>query len=79
MTHLWSHEETGGAWTFERDKAVKRWAREAGIPWTEHVQNGVVRRLKDRNGWARRWDQLMAEPIVPPQPASDLHQIPIRA
>jgi len=62
---LWSHEETGNGWTFARDLAVKRWARDAGVPWHEARQFGVIRRLTSRNGWARAWDSDMAQPITP--------------
>jgi deoxyribodipyrimidine photo-lyase len=61
---LWSHEETGNRLTYDRDLAVGRWCRCSGVAWTELPQNGVVRRLKDRDGWARRWAQRMAEPIT---------------
>ena len=61
---LWSHEETGNGWTYARDKAVAGWAREAGVPWHEVPQNGVIRRLKSRSGWARAWDRRMAEPLT---------------
>ncbi len=63
---LWSHEETGNGWTFERDKTVERWARANGIEWTELPQNGVVRRLPTRNGWAARWERTMARPPAEP-------------
>ncbi len=69
---LWSHEETGNAWTFARDRAVGAWARAHGIVWREIRQDGVVRRLQDRNGWARRWDALMAEPLTKPPQALPL-------
>ena len=62
---LWSHEETGNGWTFARDRRVGDWAREAGIPWHEFRQTGVVRRLKSRDGWAKVWDADMARPITP--------------
>ncbi len=58
---LWSHEETGNAWTFGRDRDVKSWCRCNGVPWTEARQSGVIRGLKSRTGWARRWDRFMAE------------------
>jgi len=61
---LWSHEETGNRLTFDRDLAVGRWCRSNGVAWTEVAQTGVVRRLKTRDGWARRWSQRMAEPIA---------------
>ncbi|MFN9847062.1 MAG: FAD-binding domain-containing protein [Alphaproteobacteria bacterium] len=62
---LWSHEETGNGWTYARDLVVAAWARRAGVPWHEARQFGVIRRLKSRNGWARAWDQDMAQPLTP--------------
>ncbi|MFZ4807966.1 MAG: FAD-binding domain-containing protein [Hyphomicrobiaceae bacterium] len=64
FTDLWSHEETGNAWTYRRDLDVAAWCRDNGITWHELPQNGVVRRLKSRNGWAKRWDRHMAQPIT---------------
>ena len=63
---LWSHEETGNAWTYARDKAVAGWARDQAIAWHELPQHGVQRRLANRNGWALAWDRQMAETIVDP-------------
>lgn len=56
---LWSHQETWNDWTYQRDLRVKKWALERGIPWVEPMQHGVIRRLKDRDGWAARWFQHM--------------------
>ncbi|NKW78078.1 deoxyribodipyrimidine photo-lyase [Rhodobacteraceae bacterium R_SAG7] len=61
-TALWSHEETGNDWTYQRDLKVGAWCRDAGIAWHELRQNGVHRRLASRNGWATTWDRIMAEP-----------------
>lgn len=61
---LWSHEETGNSWTYQRDRAVAAWCRDRGICWTERAQHGVVRRLETRDGWARHWDRFMAEPLT---------------
>lgn len=66
---LFSHEETGNLWTYTRDRAVAAWCREAGVPWTEIPQCGVVRRLPTRDGWAARWEAFMAEPVTPPPAA----------
>jgi len=67
FTHLFSHEETGPGWSYARDLAVADWCRACGVVWTEWPQNGVVRRLKSRDGWALRWQQRMdaAPPAVP--------------
>ena len=64
FTRLWSHEETGQRLTWDRDRAVAGWCRARGVHWTELAQNGVVRRLRSRDGWAARWNQRMALPQV---------------
>jgi deoxyribodipyrimidine photo-lyase len=64
ICQVFSHKETGNAWTFESDKTISAWCRKRGIPWTEAWKNGVVRRLKDRNGWARNWSRRMNAPMV---------------
>lgn len=61
---LWSHQETGNAWTYARDRRVAAWAKGHGIPWREPRQCGVTRRLASRGGWARRWDAHMGEPVI---------------
>lgn len=65
---LWSHEETGNAVTYAIDREVARWCRERGLPWRQFPQNGVVRGLARRDGWARRWEARMAPaPLDPPR------------
>ena len=66
---LWSHQETGNLWTYERDRKVAAWANDRGIPWRECASFGVIRGLKDRRGWARAWEQRMAEPLLAPPAA----------
>lgn len=63
---LWSHEETGNALTYARDRRVQAWCREQGVPWHERSQSGVVRRLDTRDRWADRWEERMTQPMLPP-------------
>lgn len=77
---LWSHEETGNAWTFARDRRVAAWCRAQGVAWTELPCHGVVRRLDSRDRWSRLWMDRMAPPpldpparlraAAPPEPAA---------
>jgi len=62
---LWAHEETGNLWTFARDRRVRAWARAHCIPFRELRQSGVIRGLRSRSGWSRKWDTFMRRPIVP--------------
>ena len=62
---LWSHEETGTNLTFTRDKAVGAWARQENIHWVEIAQHGVVRRLKTRDGWSKKWQHFVNARLAP--------------
>ena len=72
-----SHQETGNAATFERDRRVAQWCRDHSVVWDEYTQDGVVRRLRSRNGWSKRWDArvrrlpLAAPERLPPMPKLD--------
>ncbi|MCU0957353.1 MAG: deoxyribodipyrimidine photo-lyase [Hydrogenophaga sp.] len=59
-----AHEETGNGWTYVRDRAVAAWCRAQGVSLCEWPQYGVVRGLRERDGWQRRRDAFMADPAV---------------
>ena len=59
---LFSHEETGLDLTFRRDRHIADWAATEDIPWLEFPSNGVIRGLRHRRGWNRRWDKTMRAP-----------------
>jgi deoxyribodipyrimidine photo-lyase len=58
---LFSHQESGNARTFYRDKTVAQYCKESGIQWREFQCNGVERGLRDREGWAARWMHVMGQ------------------
>ena len=66
ISSLWSHQETGNRWTYDRDRRIKSWAKAHSIPWHEEQSGGVIRRLGSRDQWAQSWDRVMAEPVTPP-------------
>jgi deoxyribodipyrimidine photo-lyase len=63
---IWAHQETTQGLAFARDRAVRAWARGVGLPFHEPRQNGVVRALQDRDGWARQWQRTMNAPLAEP-------------
>ncbi|NGQ91323.1 deoxyribodipyrimidine photolyase [Rhodobacter sp. HX-7-19] len=69
IARLLSHEETGNLWTFARDRRVAAWARGAGVIWEELPQQGVIRRLPSRDGWAGRRDAFASAAQIPAPPA----------
>ncbi|WP_425144712.1 uracil-DNA glycosylase [Deinococcus sp.] len=65
FTAIYAHQETGNGVSYQRDRRVRAWAKSAGLPFFEPPQNGVVRRLKSRDGWADEWEARMAAPLLP--------------
>lgn len=65
ISGLWAHEETGNMVSFRRDLRVHAWARARGIPFTEWPQNGMVRRMVNRDGWADTWEERLGAPQIP--------------
>ncbi|RME67734.1 MAG: deoxyribodipyrimidine photo-lyase [Verrucomicrobia bacterium] len=76
---LWSHAETGNAITYRRDLRVAAWARRRGLPWREFRQDGVIRRLKNRDGWSARWQRLMNQPPLPAPSRLQAPKIPVES
>ena len=62
---LYSHQETGNALSYSRDRAVARWCRLYAIPWRQSQHFGVTRGLKDRDLWKDLWDQHVGQPCLP--------------
>lgn len=66
---LYSHEETGNDWTYQRDKQVALWCDTKAIPWREYAQNGVIRRLQNRDLRPAVVRQRLFDSPVLPAPA----------
>lgn len=66
---LRSHQETGSAWTFARDRQVAAWCQVRAIPWHQARQQGVVRGLGHRRGWVAQWEAFMQERMSSPRPS----------
>jgi deoxyribodipyrimidine photo-lyase len=66
VTHIVSHEETGNAASFARDRRVADWARRQSVTWEELPQCGVMRRLDNRDRWQSARDAFMRASVLPP-------------
>jgi deoxyribodipyrimidine photo-lyase len=60
---LFSHEETGLAKTFERDRQVRRWCGQSRVNWLEFPTGAVIRGNKGRDDWDRHWNRVMRAPL----------------
>ncbi|MBT60158.1 MAG: deoxyribodipyrimidine photolyase [Euryarchaeota archaeon] len=64
IDHLYSSEETGLQWSWDRDKDVAKWSKSSGVEFTEFPTNGVIRGLKSRDHWKALRDHRVDAPLV---------------
>jgi deoxyribodipyrimidine photo-lyase len=60
---LYSSQESGIQWTFDRDKAVKRFLKSEQIVWQEYSTEGIRRAVFNRINWFANWFEYMHAPI----------------
>lgn len=58
---VFSHQEIGNKLTFDRDIAMQSFFDENQIQWKQSQMHGVIRRLKTRSNWDKRWEQVMRD------------------
>jgi len=64
ITRVLSYEESGIEKSFLRDKAIAQLLKSKGVIWREFQRNGVLRGIKDRVDWDKRWFATMYEPVI---------------
>lgn len=65
FTRIRVHQETTNGVSFDRDKRVLAWAQTVDVEVIEYRQQGVMRRLESRDGWAKQWQSFVVSPLVP--------------
>ncbi len=68
---IYVHQETWNWWTYQRDIAVEKFCQEKNIFLKLFRQNGVIRKLKSRDGWSAKWHQFMLLPRFDPKKLCD--------
>ncbi len=61
---LFSHQETGNFWTYQRDINVEKKCLQLGIRWQQSPQFGVLRPNPDRDQWAEHWQAFMQQAVI---------------
>jgi deoxyribodipyrimidine photo-lyase len=64
IKHIFSHQETGNDWTYQRDKRIGHWCKTQNIRWIEEPQFAVTRGKLNRDKWDSLWQQFMATPCL---------------
>ena len=55
INNIYSYEESGTIFTWERDKKLKKKFNLDKINWVEFQKNVVIRGKKNRDGWDKYW------------------------
>lgn len=61
---VFSYRESGIQLTWERDKSIKKLLDKNKIDWQEFQSNGVIRGIKNRDGWDKKWFVTMRSPVI---------------
>jgi len=56
---VFSHQEIGNKVTFDRDIVMESFFEEHHIDWKQSQMHGVIRKLKSRKDWDKRWETVM--------------------
>lgn len=64
IRHVFSYQESGVQLTWNRDKAVAKSLLKNGCNWKEFQCDGVIRGIKNRDGWDKQWYVTMNHPQV---------------
>jgi deoxyribodipyrimidine photo-lyase len=56
---VFSHQEIGNKITFDRDIAMQDFFQKNNIEWNQFQMHGVIRKLKSRRDWDKRWENVM--------------------
>ena len=59
VNSVFSHQEIGNKITFDRDIEIQQYFTENAIEWKEFQLHGVIRKLKSRKDWDKRWENVM--------------------
>ena len=59
-----SYQESGIEETFKRDLRLQSFFKSKDVEWREFQRNGVIRGIRDRVDWDRRWFGVMSEPLI---------------
>jgi deoxyribodipyrimidine photo-lyase len=60
---VYSHEETGNDLTYKRDIEIGKFLSLNNVRWIECPTNGIIRKLKDRRDFTKKWFDTMSSEI----------------
>ena len=64
VNNIFSYQESGVKISWERDKAIKELCKAYSVDWFEFQRDGIIRGIKNRDGWNKNWHIEMHKKII---------------
>lgn len=64
IINIYSYQESGIQLTYDRDKNIAQFCKANQINWQEFQRDGIIRGIKNRQGWDKSWFHTMHQPII---------------
>ena len=61
---LFSYRESGTQPTWYRDKKISLLCKQKQIAWQESQRDGILRGIKNRSEWNKKWHSKMQSPVI---------------
>ena len=61
IQNIFSHQEIGNKVTYDRDIQMQLLFDKNAIVWKQFQMHGVIRKLKSRSDWDKRWENVMRD------------------
>ena len=61
---IFSYQESGIQHTYNRDLEVNTFCKENQIQWREFQRDGIIRGIKNREGWDQKWYATMHSALI---------------
>jgi deoxyribodipyrimidine photo-lyase len=61
IKNVYSHQEIGNKITFDRDIQMRLFFDSNEILWKQFQMHGVIRKLRSRQNWDKRWENVMRD------------------
>jgi len=70
IKHVFSHQEVGIDWTYQRDIQMAKWFKAHNIKWVQSRYSSITRGLRSRKRWKKSWSDYMSQSPIQPDFAS---------
>ena len=64
VNNIFSYQQSGIKISWERDKAIIELCKANSIDWFEFQRDGIIRGIKNRDGWNKNWHIEMHKKII---------------